>query len=120
MYTTLITGVSDTASETWQVVLLSIASLLVFFLAHVFSYTLSAHGRLPFAEAVAHGLRQSTGMLYAALPSTAVLVLGTTEGYDAEGVAGLAILVAMVVLFMLGYSAYARRGVHAPSGGSAA
>ena len=49
-------------------------------------------------------------MLYSSVPSTAILIAGTLEGADPDTTVSVALVVAMVVLGILGYSAYAERG----------
>lgn len=110
VFSTLMAGVSDQYSETWQVLAESVASLLIFFIAHVFAHTLAEHGELPLGAAIGSAVRHSAGMLYSAVPSVTVLLTGMLEGADPEWLVSLALLVAMLVLFILGYSAYAERG----------
>ena len=111
VYSVVIATASDDTTAMPEILLTSIGSLLVFFVAHVFAHTLADHGRLPLGAAIAHGVRHSVGMLYSAIPSTLVLVAGLSESFDDDTAAEISLLVAMVVLGLLGYSAYAERGV---------
>lgn len=110
VFSTLMATVSDRYSETWQVLVEAVTSLVIFFIAHVFAHTLAEHGELSLGAAIGSAVRHSAGMLYAAVPSIAVLIAGMVEGYDAEDTVLVALAVAMLVLFVLGYSAYAERG----------
>lgn len=110
LYAALIAGVSDESTDSLEVLIVSFISLIIFFIAHVFAHTLSDHGEHGFWNALEGGVRESVGMLYAAIPSTLVLILGATTRMDADDSVGLALLVGTVVLGVLGYSAYARRG----------
>lgn len=110
LYSALIAGVSDESTDSLEVLIVSFVSLIIFFIAHVFAHTLSDHGEHGFWNALEGGVRESVGMLYAAIPSTLVLIAGATTRMDADDSVGLALLVATIVLGVLGYSAYARRG----------
>jgi drug/metabolite transporter (DMT)-like permease len=85
-------------------------SLIIFFIAHVFAHTLADHGRLPLHRAIWSGVIHSVGMLYTSIPSTLVLVLGLVLGWDAGDAADYALIASVVMLGILGYSAYAERG----------
>ncbi|MDO8384655.1 MAG: hypothetical protein Q7T17_16975 [Microbacterium sp.] len=110
LYSALIAGVSDESTDSLEVLIVSFISLIIFFIAHVFAHTLSDHGDHGFWNALEGGVRESAGMLYAAIPSTLVLIAGATTHMDADDSVSLALLVATLVLGVLGYSAYARRG----------
>jgi hypothetical protein len=110
LYSALIAGVSDDSTDTGVVLLVSVLSLIIFFIAHVFAHTLSDHGEHGFWRALEGGVSESAGMLYAAIPSTLALIAGVVTRMDADDSVGLALLVATLVLGALGYSAYARRG----------
>ncbi|MBU4464908.1 MAG: hypothetical protein KKH75_03565 [Actinobacteria bacterium] len=110
LYSALIMGVSDHHTDSWEVLLVSGVSLLIFFVAHVFAHTLSDHGEKGYRASVAGAVHHSSGMLYAALPSTAVLVVGGATGMPADDSVELALLLAVLTLGVLGYSAYAQRG----------
>ena len=110
LYSALIAGVSDDSTDSAEVLLVSLFSLTIFFIAHVFAHTLSDHGELGFRKAFSGGIGPSAGMLYAAIPSTLVLILGATTRMDAEDAVGIALIIANIELGILGYSAYAQRG----------
>jgi hypothetical protein len=111
VYSALIASVSDHEAQLWAIIGTAVGTLVIFFVAHVFAHTLADHGRLHLGAAIGNAVAHSAGMLYSAVPSTAVLVLGMVEGGDPDVTVSVALLVAMIVLGVLGYSAYAERGV---------
>jgi len=110
LYSALIAGVSDEHSDSLEVLTIGGISLIIFFFAHVFAMTLSAHGGMGFGKALAHGIHHSSGMLYASIIPTVPLILGAVGRMPSEDSVDLALLLVMVVLGVLGYSAYAQRG----------
>lgn len=110
LYSVLIAGISDEHTDTLEVLLTSAFSLIIFFIAHAFAHALSAHGDQGFRRSAVHGIRSSSGMLYAAIPPTVPLIVGLTGALSTDDAVNLALLVAMLVLGVLGYSAYARQG----------
>ncbi|MEN2740141.1 hypothetical protein ABCS02_20280 [Microbacterium sp. X-17] len=110
VYSVAIAVVSDHEETLPGVLVKSVLTLVIFFVAHVFAHTLADHGRLSLGAAIGRAVRHSAGMLYSSVPSTAVLLLGTLENGDAETTVSVALIVSMVVLAVLGYSAYAERG----------
>lgn len=111
LFTVLIAGASDEHSSISEVFVISVSSLFVFFLSHVFAHTLGEHGALGFRRAAAEAVHHSSGMLYASIPPAVVLGVGALTGADAESAANYASMVAVLVLGVLGYFAYERRGV---------
>jgi hypothetical protein len=95
-----------------QVLLVSLGTLLVFWIAHVYARTIAGHGvrqgedvRLgaSFRRAIAH----SNGMLWSAIPATVVLILGIVGVLpDAPD---WSLLVNVIVLGFLGYQALSER-----------
>ncbi|MCS5714797.1 hypothetical protein NVV95_09565 [Herbiconiux sp. CPCC 205716] len=91
------------------------STVLVFWLAHVFAFTMAHHGRrgptqLGISAALGRALEHSTGLLLAAVVPMAVLGLGAAGVLD-EGTAYLAALwVGVIVLFLLGVLAFVERG----------
>ena len=113
LFSALIGAVDDDDSEALEVIIISVTSLLVFWGVHVFAGTIAAHGAdtglgAAFRRAVGH----SMGMLYAAILPTLVLLLGVFHVMSADDSVGLALFVAMVLLGILGYSAFAQRRSH--------
>ncbi|MGP3536302.1 hypothetical protein ACTU3I_16015 [Microbacterium sp. RD1] len=103
---------SDHAEDAWDMLDTSAWSLVVFFLAHVFAHTLTDHGARGLGPATWHSIQHSAGMLYAAIPSTIVLIIGGIQGAPADDVYEATTWVTLVVLAILGYVAYWRRGAH--------
>ncbi len=110
VFSAMVAGVSDEHADTAEVLGLSVFSLVIFFIAHVFAHTLSDHGDLGLRAATWEAIHQSSGMLYAALPSIFVLSLDALDGVSSEDAVSGALFVAVLMLGILGYSAYARRG----------
>jgi hypothetical protein len=89
--------------------LLAGVTLIVFWLAHVYARTIAGHGSArSVRQALGDALEKSSGMLFAAIPSTIVLLLG---------VAGLlpdatdwSLVLAIIVLGVLGWQSFAERG----------
>lgn len=100
------------AGESLSVLVIAGVSLLAFFLAHVYARTIAGHGvrsgrEVGVGEALRDALRESSGMLVAAVPSTILLGLGALGILpDAPD---WALLGALLVLFALGYQALAER-----------
>lgn len=102
----------DHSDDPWDLLDNAILSLIVFFLAHVFAHTLTDHGRHGFVRALRRAVQHSAGMLYAAVPTALVLVVGGWQGADLEDLYELTVWVTIAVLAILGYVAYWRRGAH--------
>ena len=98
LYSALIAGVADESTASLAVLLVSFVSLIIFFIAHVFAHTLSDHGEHGFWNALEGGVRESAGMLYAAIPSPLVLLAGASTRLDADDSVGIALLGATGVL----------------------
>ncbi|MCX6501010.1 MAG: hypothetical protein NT132_01085 [Microbacterium sp.] len=110
VYTALLMITSDHDDDVASTVWGSLVTLAVFFIAHVFAQTLSDHGRHPLGTATRYALTHSSGMLYAAVPPTAAMVIAGLCGQDAEDASGWALIVSTVVLGFLGWIAYSRTG----------
>jgi hypothetical protein len=84
-----------------DVLIVSVTTLLVFWVAHVYARVLARGG-------LGDAIRHSSGMLFAAIPPTLLLVLGAL-GFlpDAVDWSGL---LSLAVLGFVGYEAAARRG----------
>jgi len=113
LFSALIGAVDDENSDTLEVLVFSVATLVIFWGAHVFAGTITAHGPdVRLGTAVVRAMVHSMGMLYAALLPSIVLLLGVFHVVSADDAVGIALLVATLVLGVLGYSAFARRGAH--------
>jgi hypothetical protein len=91
-----------------ETLLLAGVTLLVFWMAHVYARSIAGHGGLRLRSAIWKALDSSAGMLYSAIPSTIVLLLGIF-GVIPDA-ADWALVVAIVVLGILGYQSFAERG----------
>jgi hypothetical protein len=110
VYSALLMITSDEDDGVTETVIGSVATLLVFFLAHAFAQTVSDHGAHPLRRAIAYGFTHSAGMLYAAVPPTIAMVIAGLQGSDASDASEYALWTTMVVLAFLGYIAYTRSG----------
>jgi hypothetical protein len=117
LYAAIVGAVSDDDSDSVEVLVFSVISLVIFWGAHVFAATIASHGvkgghEVTLGSAVARSVRHSSGMLYAAILPSLVLLLGVFHVLDTDDAVSLALLAAMVVLGVLGYQAFAQRGSH--------
>jgi hypothetical protein len=90
----------------------AVPALLVFYGAHVFAHTLTDHGQHGFGRSFLHALRHSSGMLWSAIPTVAILVYGSLTHMSGLDAYWYSMLAAVVMLVILGYAAYSRRGSH--------
>lgn len=90
----------------------AVPALLIFYAAHVFAHTLTDHGEHGFGRSLLHALRHSSGMLWAALPSIVILVIGALTGMTGDDAYRFSSWAAIAMLTVLGYAAYSRRGSH--------
>ena len=109
LYTALIGGVSDGDHNALEVLLLSGASLLIFWGAHVYAGTLAGHGTSGFRKSLWGAMKHSSGMLYASILPSIPLVLASFSLISADDGSDYALLIAMVVLGLLCYKAFAAR-----------
>jgi hypothetical protein len=110
LYSALIAGVSDDHSAALEVLIFAAASLVIFWGAHVFAGTVAGHGAdTGLGSAIGRALGHSSGMLYAAILPSVVLLLGVLRVLSVDDAVSLALLVATVVLGLLGYAAFAER-----------
>ncbi|HIE61225.1 MULTISPECIES: hypothetical protein [Microbacterium] len=110
VYSALLMITSDYETDVAEVVVSSVATLIVFFIAHVFAYTLADHGKHPLGTATRYALTHSAGMLWAAVPPTLAMVIAGAAGRTADDASAYALWVTMLVLAFLGYVAYSRTG----------
>jgi hypothetical protein len=103
---------SDHAEDVWDMLDSAVWSLIVFFIAHVFAHTLTDHGQRGLREATGSAIRHAAGMLYAAIPATLVLIAAGVQNAPPEDAYEAAMWVTVLVLAILGYVAYWRRGAH--------
>lgn len=119
LYSALIAASSDNDDEPIDVLLVSLITLVVFWAAHVFAATVAGHGvkgdqDTSLSAAFRHGVKHSSGMLYAAVVPSILLILGAFGLWSTETAVDYALLGATVVLGLLGYVAFAGRGARWP------
>lgn len=109
LYSALVAGVSDNHASPLEVLVFAVASLVIFWGAHVFAGTVARHGDEGFGRALLRAIGHSSGMLYAAILPSLALVLGIAHLVTVDDAVNLALLVATIVLGVLGYYAFAQR-----------
>jgi hypothetical protein len=114
LYAALIAVVSTSHTHPLEVFLVSFASLVVFWAAHVYAGTIANHGvqdgeetpiRRAFREAVGH----ASGMLYAAVLPSIPLILGVAGLLKDDDAVDLSLVVVVVQLGLMGYQSFAQR-----------
>lgn len=110
VYSSLLMITADHEEDVMIVVITSVATLVVFFIAHVFAYTLADHGVHRLGVAIRYAVSHSAGMLWAALPPTIAMLTSGMSGLSSEDASENALWVTMLVLAFLGYVAYSRTG----------
>jgi hypothetical protein len=105
------TGAEQSAA---QVLLFCVATVVAFWVAHVFAATLAFHGdsERPAArlrDSVRHALFDTSGMLEAAVLPTVPLVLAALGMLEPDAAVNAALWVAVGMLALLGYLAFAVR-----------
>jgi len=109
VFTAFVTIAEDHAEDIGDMLGTSVASLLIFFIAHVFAHTLTEHAERGFRGATRHALRHGVGMLYASVPSIIVLMVVDASGGNLGDAVDSCMLAAFVVLAILGYHAFQSR-----------
>ena len=120
LYAALLGGLSDTEDEpadSLEVLVVAGISLLVFWGAHVFAGTIAKHGvvdgkEVTLGAATWQSFKHSSGMLYTAVLPSLIMLLGVFKVVATDDAVSLALLAAMIILGVLGYSAFAQRGSH--------
>ena len=112
VFASFITISSDHAANAWDMLDTAVWTLVVFFLAHVFAHTLTDHGERGLGRALRHAVEQGSGMLYAAVPATIALIVCGINGASVDDAYIASMWATVVVLAILGYVAYWRRGAH--------
>lgn len=102
-------------ATSWQTFLAVIGTVLVFWAAHVYAGTVAGHGVLEGDETTLSGafhraVRRSLGFLLAALLPCFVLLLGALRAIDDSVAMWTALWLGVVVLGVLGFSAFTVRG----------
>lgn len=112
VFQAFITIDADDGDSVWEVLGTSVTTLVVFFIAHVFANVLTDHGEHGLRKATRRSVQHAVGMLYAAVPASLVMVGGALQGLTMDDVYAETMWVTWVVLAILGYAAYQRRGAH--------
>jgi hypothetical protein len=103
---------SDHAEDAWEMLETAVLSIVVFFIAHVFAHTLTDHAEHGLWGSTKHAVRHAAGMLYAAIPGSIALIATGMQGSTPDDAYDAAMWTTIVVLGVLGYVAYWRRGAH--------
>lgn len=114
VFTSFVTIAADSLPEAGEILAEAIPALIIFYAAHVFAHTLTGHGEHGLRGSLRAALRNSAGMLYAAVPSVLILIAGTFTRMSGEFAYALSLWAAVIVLSVLGYGAYRRRGASVP------
>ena len=108
----LVVIVANTAEASWDVLVKVLATVVVFWAAHLYAGTVAHLGddheqeipvRDRLAAAARHSLDHSWGMLVAALVPVSVLLLGVANALDDQAAIWGTLWVAVAVLGVLGY-----------------
>ncbi len=110
VFTSFVTIAADSVPEAGEILAEAIPALIIFYAAHVFAHTLTGHGEHGFRRSLRLAMRHSSGMLYSAAPSVVILVVGALTRMSGEAAYSLSLWAAVIVLGVLGYGAYRRRG----------
>jgi hypothetical protein len=108
-------AVADDDDSDFDVFVVTIVTMLVFWAAHVFAIAVANHGRregrvIGIREAFRGGAHHSVGLLYASVIPLLFLVLGSIGVLDEDTAYLVALVVGMVLLGVLGWLAFADRG----------
>ena len=103
--------------SSWNVFWTVLFTVLVFWAAHVYAGTVAYHGMddhrmVGLREAFRRSLRRSLGLLVAALIPSSILLLGSTRAVPDSLALWSALWAGVVVLFVLGFVAFRRRGAN--------
>lgn len=114
LYAALIGAVSDDDESALDVFVVSAASLIIFWGAHVFAGTVATHGvkdgeSIRLRTAIGRSIGHSSGMLWASILPSLSLVLGAVHLIPTDDAVSLALLVSTVILGVLGYRAFSQR-----------
>jgi hypothetical protein len=105
--------------DAWSVFTTVVLTVVVFWAAHVYAGTVAHHGLeegrvTNLHDAFRMSLTRSLGLLTSALIPSAILLLGATRAIPDNATIWIALWVCVVVLFVLGYIGFARRGASWP------
>ena len=102
-------------ASSWQVFWQVIGTVLVFWAAHVYAGTVARHGLehghvIGIRAAFRESFRRSLGLVASAMIPSFILLLGATKAIDDSVALWIALWVGVLVLAVLGWIAFARRG----------
>lgn len=108
-------AVADDEDNDFDVFLVTLVTMLVFWAAHVFAIAVANHGKrngrvIGIGQAFRDGVHHSVGLLYASVIPLLFLILGSIGVIDEDSAYLFALVVGMVVLGVLGWMAFADRG----------
>lgn len=109
VFTAFVTIAEDHAESIEDMLATSVASLIVFFIAHVFAHTLTEHSEHGFRASLRNAVRHGAGMLYASVPSIIVLIVSWAAGATIHDTVNSCMLTTFITLAILGYHAFQSR-----------
>lgn len=112
VYMAFITISADEAEHPVEMLFDSAVSIIVFFIAHVFAHTLTDHGDMRLSHAIHNAVRHASGMLYTSALPAIVLIGGALTSSPVDDTYEGAVWVSIILLAILGYIAYSKRGSH--------
>jgi hypothetical protein len=106
-------------ASSWQVFWQVIGTVLVFWAAHIYAGTVARHGLehghvIGIRAAFRASFRRSLGLVASAMIPSLILLLGATKAIDDSVALWIALWVGVLVLAVLGWIAFARRGASWP------
>lgn len=110
VFQTLIAVAANHDATVAEVLVVAVSSLIVFFIAKVFSELVAGHGRHHLRAALGQALEHSVGMLFAAIIPAAILLVCAIIGTPTETAELWALLSVIVILGFLGYESFTERG----------
>ena len=108
-------AVADDDDSDFDVFVVTVVTMLVFWAAHVFAIAVANHGRrngrvIGIRVAFREGVQHSSGLLLASIIPLLFLILGSIGVMDEDTAYLVALVVGMVLLGVLGWLAFSERG----------
>jgi hypothetical protein len=102
------------SSTSWETFLSVIGTVLVFWVAHIYAGAVAGYhvvrgDATTVFVALKHSFRDSLGFLFAALPPSAVLLLGALQAVPDDAAVWVALWLGVVILGVIGYRMFALR-----------
>ncbi|MEO8908067.1 MAG: hypothetical protein ABI310_08325, partial [Microbacteriaceae bacterium] len=103
-----IVGASSSEQTGWEIFFTAIGSVLVLWAAHVYAEAVASHGRqgaktIGIRDSIRLGVRQSAGILIAAVIPVVMLFLGAIKVLTTDVAVDLSLWACVVALGVLGY-----------------